>query len=253
MGAFPLEGGAPQNVTIPTPWGTAQATVGRLHGRDVVFLARHGAGHRIPPHRIAHRANVAALASLGVRAALATAATGGLRADLSPGSLLLLDDLIDFTRGRETLTFFERQVVHTDLSQPYSPALRQTLREAAEALGIPLVPRGTYLCADGPRYETPAEVRLFAAWGGDVVGMTGAPEAVLCREAGIHYAAVALVTNPGAGLMDAPVRHEDVEATMAEAGPRLRALLGAAVARLDPDALPVLGPDASIWDEAPPA
>ncbi len=244
VGDFALEGEA-EVVTVPTPWGEGAARLGRLRGRDVAFLARHGAGHRLPPHRINYRANIAALAALNVRAVLATTAVGGLRTDLRPGDLLLLDDLIDFTRDRTGKTFFDGengQVIHADFTRPYSDAVRGAVLEAAALLGTAVRPTGTYLCNDGPRYETPAEVRLFAAWGADVVGMTGVPEATLAREAGLHYAGISLVTNPGAGLSETPLTHEEVESEMRAAGPRLRALLTEAVARIDPATLPTIGP-----------
>jgi 5'-methylthioadenosine phosphorylase len=249
VGQFPLdENDEGRMVSLVTPYGETAARIGRVGGRQVVFLARHGAGHRLPPHRIPYRANICALAALGVRGVLATTAVGGLRADLAPGDFVLLDNFIDFTRdpGRG-MTFFDMpgQVVHTDFSVPYSPELRGALRDAARALDIPLRPTGTYLCGDGPRYETPAEVRLFAQWGADVVGMTGVPEATLAREAGLHYAGVSLVTNPGAGLSPTPLTHAEVEQAMAHAAPRLRSLLLAAVARVDPATLPPVGPGAT--------
>jgi 5'-methylthioadenosine phosphorylase len=237
---------------IATPWGAARVTVGRLRGKPVAFLARHGAGHRLPPHRIPFRANLGALAQLGVRAILATTAVGGLRPDLRPGDFVLLSDFIDFTRGGGW-TFFDSpgRVVHTDFTAPYSEPVRRALAEAAARLAIPLRPTGTYLCASGPRYETPAEVQLFSQWGGDVVGMTGAPEAILAREAGIHYGGVSLVTNPGAGLSPTPLTHAEVEAAMEAAKPRLRDLLAETVSRLDADLLPPTGPGVPLPTAAP--
>lgn len=248
VGDFLLEGGAPEETVVTTPWGAARVRVGALGGKPVAFLPRHGPGHRLPPHRIPHRAHIAALALLGARAVLATAAVGGLRPDLRPGDLVLLDDFIDFTGGEWGRTFFDApgQVVHTDFTAPYSPELRAAALAAARDLRLPLRPRGTYLCADGPRYETPAEVRLFAAWGADVVGMTGVPEAVLAREAGLHYAGVALVTNFGVGLFPEPVRHEEVEAVMRAGGETLRALLAQTIARIDAAELPPIGPGAPL-------
>lgn len=240
---FPLDN-EPEALLVTTGWGEASARVGRLDGKRVVFLARHGAGHKLPPHRINYRANIAALAKLNVRAVLATTAVGGLKRDLKPGTFVLLSDFIDFTPNRTGKTFFDApaQVIHTDFSVPYSSPLRAAVLAAASELGQPIRPTGTYLCADGPRYETPAEVRLFATWGGDVVGMTGVPEATLAREAGLHYAGVSLVTNPGAGLTPAPLTHANVEETMAAGAPRLRDLLVAVVARIEASALPVVGP-----------
>ncbi|MBV9851293.1 MAG: MTAP family purine nucleoside phosphorylase, partial [Armatimonadetes bacterium] len=172
-----LIAGTPE--TVETEYGAALVTRGDLGGgRELAFLARHGPGHRLPPHLINHRANVAALRDLGVRAVFATAAVGSLRRVLAPGDYVLLDDFLDFTQGG-AVTFFDApgNVRHTDFVRPYDPALRETLlREADDDLRPRLHPRGTYLCLSGPRYETPAEVRLFASWGADVVGMTGAPE-----------------------------------------------------------------------------
>lgn len=234
----------PETTTVKTPWGAATAQVGRLSGRKIVFLARHGGGHTVPPHRINYRANIAALVRLGVHAVLATTAVGGLRLDLRPGDFVLLDDLIDFTRDRTGKTFFDSEgnVVHTDFTRPYSDTLRAVVQEAAQAVPVPLRETGTYLCNDGPRYETPAEVRLFAQWGADVVGMTGVPEATLAREAGLHYAGISLVTNPGAGLSPAPLTHAEVEEAMREAAPRLQALLAETISRLDVDSLGPIGP-----------
>jgi 5'-methylthioadenosine phosphorylase len=249
VGQFDLEG-TPVPLTVETPWGVAVAQAGRLRGKDVVFLARHGAGHKIPPHRINYRANIAALVKLGVKAVLATTAVGGLKPELKPGNLLILDDLIDFTRDRTGKTFFDGDhgtpVVHADFTHPYSPPLRALLLGAAEEVGVTVFPTGTYLCNDGPRYETPAEVRMFAQWGGDVAGMTGVPEAQLAREAGIHYAGISLVTNPGAGLSANLLTHAEVEEAMAAAGPKLRALITEAVARLDVTTLPPIGPGVEL-------
>ena len=236
---------APETVVVSTHYGDARATLGNLRGKPVAFLARHGAGHKLPPHRINYRANIAALVKLGVRGVFATTAVGGMHAGMRPGDLVLLDDFIDFTRDREHKTFFDGAggvVVHTDFTRPYSDALRGVVRTAAAACNIALHATGTYLAGDGPRYETPAEVRLFAQWGADVAGMTGVPEATLAREAGLHYAGISLVTNPGAGLSATPLTHTEVEAAMASGSPRLRTLLAEAVHRLDADTLPPIGP-----------
>ncbi len=209
--------GVPESVE--TPFGAAALTRADLGGgRELLFLARHGAGHALPPHRINHRANIAALRALGADAVFATAAVGSLRVGIAPGDFVILDDFLDMTRG-EVVTFFETpgEVTHTDFVHPYDPGLRETLLQSAgPEIAARVHPRGTYLCVSGPRYETPAEVRLFGAWGADVVGMTGAPEAVLCREAGLRYAGVALATNYGTGLLSSsPLSHADVEQQMA--------------------------------------
>lgn len=217
-------------LVIETRFGRAVAARARKSGLEVIFLSRHGETHGLAPHKINYRANIAALVELGVERILATNAVGSLRLDLPPGSLILLSDFLDFTRGRP-LTFWEgvehapSPVVHTDFSEPYCPQLRETLMDAASRVNVKLLPRGIYLCTAGPRYETPAEVRLFAQWGADVVGMTGVPEAVFAREAGLCYAAVGIVTNYAAGLQKAPVAHEEVMSRMATCADEVLELL----------------------------
>lgn len=214
--------------TVTTDYGPAHITRGDLGGgRELIFVARHGAGHKIAPHLINHRANIAALNELGVGAVFATTAVGSLRAEIGPGHFVVLDDFLDFTQGG-VVTFFDApgQVRHTDMGRPYDPALRETLLATAGDVQTTVHPCGTYLCLSGPRYETPAEVRLFAGWGASVVGMTGAPEAILCRELGLPYAGVSLVTNFGCGLAgDEILSHADVEARMAQGRGALAAWL----------------------------
>ena len=204
---------------VQTEYGLASLTrAGLSENAELLFLARHGAGHSLPPHRVNHRANIAALRDLGVNAVFATTAVGSLRPEIAPGDFVILDDFLDFTQG-EPVTFYGEPdgVRHTDFVHPYDPSLRQVLLQTAGPEITPRVhPTGTYLCTSGPRYETPAEVRLFGLWGASVVGMTGAPEAILCREAGLPYAGVALATNYGTGLLSAaPLSHAEVEAEMA--------------------------------------
>ncbi len=244
--------------TVDTPFGRAAVVRASLDTQDLIFLSRHGETHGLAPHLINYRANIAALVQLGVTRVLATNAVGSLRLDLLPGSLVLLSDFIDFTR-RRPLSYFDPpeavasdqssvisdqssvishhspltpSVIHTDFSEPYCRELRATVEEAAVGLDIDLLPRGTYLCADGPRFETPAEIALFAQWGADVVGMTGLPEAVFAREAGLCYAAVAIVTNFAAGLTPHPVDHNEVVARVAQDVDRVRGLLLAALERV---------------------
>lgn len=210
--------GEPAWERIDTPYGEAVVSRTKLEsGRELLFLPRHGPGHRVPPHLINHRANIEALRGQDVRAVIATAAVGALRREYAPGDCLVLDDFIDLTRGPVT-TFYDRigDVRHTDFSVPFDPGVRQALIETFQSENSALHTRGTYLCLSGPRYETPAEVRLFASWGADVVGMTVAPEAVLAREADLAYAAIAISTNYGCGLVDTlPLSHSEVEHRMA--------------------------------------
>ncbi len=215
--------------TIETEYGPASLTRAALgDGIDLLFLARHGAGHSLPPHKINHRANIAALRGLGADAVFATTAVGSLRPEIAPGDFVILDDFLDFTKG-EVVTFYGEpgRVRHTDFVHPYDPSLREILLQAAGPEIMPRVhPTGTYLCTSGPRYETPAEVRLFGQWGASVVGMTGAPEAILCREAGLRYTGVALATNYGTGLLSkSPLSHAEVEREMAASRDLLAAWL----------------------------
>ncbi len=188
--------------SVETPYGPVQVWRTCVEDDEVIFLPRHGPDHHLPPHRVNYRANIKALQQLGVKRVMAAYAVGSLHAAVPPRSLVALDQLLDFTRGRQS-TFYDggaSGVVHTDMTEPFCPALRARLLERAEARGLGIVPRGTYICTEGPRIETAAEVRMFAQLGGDVVGMTGVPEAPLARELGLHYAAVALAINWGAGI-----------------------------------------------------
>jgi 5'-methylthioadenosine phosphorylase len=207
--------------TVKTEYGNASIIRGMQDDVEVVFLARHGTGHKIPPHAINHRANIAALRALEVSQVYATAAVGSLRTDMAPGDFVIVNDFVDFTKGAVT-TFFDKvgDVRHTDFSEPYDPKLRGILIGTAEEVSastgnVRVHSAGTYLCLSGPRYETPAEVRIFSKLGCDVVGMTGSYEAILCREIGLPYASIAIVTNYACGLVDAtPLSHSEVEQQM---------------------------------------
>lgn len=181
---------------------------GSWESEPVLLMPRHGRAHQIPPHRLDHERHVRTLQRLGVEAVFATAAVGSLRSDWGPGTLVVLSDFLDFTRRIYTL--YDQEVIHTDFNEPFSPRLRQALLAASHGEQIPVQPEGVYVSAPGPRYETPAEVRMFRLLGGDVIGMTVAPEAILFKEAGIPYAAVAVVTNLGTGLSLQPLAHEEV-------------------------------------------
>lgn len=194
---------AARRVTMATPYGepSAALTVGRLHGVEVVFLARHGDGHTIAPHRINYRANIQALHDQGVRDVVAVATVGGIRDELAPGSLLVPDQVIDYTHGREA-TFFDgvvQPLQHIDFTRPFHGAMRARLLKAAAASGEAVRDGGVYGATQGPRLETAAEIDRMARDGVDVVGMTGMPEAVLAREKGLDYAMLCVVVNAAAG------------------------------------------------------
>lgn len=201
-GVYDISGAKFREEIIETPYGRARVYRGENEFEDLIFLTRHGASHSIPPHRINYRANIKALEQLGVERVMATFAVGSLKAHIPPRGLVAVDQFLDFTHGRES-TFFgggKEAFAHSIMSYPYCPALRQRLLEAAADIGLKVEPEGTYVCTNGPRLETAAEVRMYAQLGGDVVGMTGVPEAPLARELGLHYAAVAYSINWAAGL-----------------------------------------------------
>lgn len=218
----------PEAHEVSTRWGGATVQVGGLGGRTVAFLPRHGEGHRVPPHRIDYRANVAALGELTDRI-LATAAVGGLDPGVEPGTFVLIDQFLDRTHGRAS-TFFEDEVAHVDVTAPYCPELRAVLAGVAADLDLDARDSGTYVCMQGPRFETAAEIRELRMLGGDVVGMTGVPEVVLARELGLCYATVASITNVAAGLTDRPLSHEEVLEVQAATAERLHRLLRDTVA-----------------------
>lgn len=191
---------------VRTPFGDPSCALsfGRIAGAQVVFLARHGYGHTLPPHRINYRANLWALHHVGVTRVTAVASVGGIGPGFGPGTLALPEQLIDYTHGRAS-TYFEGDesaVTHVDFTQPYDARLRARLRAAAAAVGEPLHDGGVYGCTQGPRLETAAEIRRMARDGCDLVGMTGMPEAVLARELELPYATLAVVVNHAAGLGD---------------------------------------------------
>jgi 5'-methylthioadenosine phosphorylase len=182
-------------------------------GGEFAFLPRHGEGHTSPPHKINYRANVMALKQCGVERIIAVASVGSLREGIRPGDFVLLDQFLDFTRARPFTFYDEGPVVHTDVTEPFCAEVRSCV------LGMPLEgvtvhPGGTYVCAEGPRFETAAEIRMFAMLGGDVVGMTLVPEVVLARELGMCYAGLAAVTNYAAGISTERVSHVEVLAAM---------------------------------------
>jgi 5'-methylthioadenosine phosphorylase len=201
-GFYGIPGAVFREQVVETPFGRALVFQGEDAFADLFFMARHGIHHSVPPHRINYRANIKALESLGVQRVLATFAVGSLRMSIPPLALVAIDQFLDFTQNRAS-TFYDDErlgFAHTDMTNPLCGGLRSGLLRLAGARGLNVVPSGTYVCTNGPRLETAAEIRMFAQLGGDVVGMTGVPEIPLARELGLHYAAVAYVINYGAGM-----------------------------------------------------
>ena len=217
--------------TVRTPYGepSAALTFGRIGGHEVVFLARHGDDHTIPPHEINYRANIWALHALGVKNVMAIAAVGGIRSDLQPGVLVVPDQIIDYTHGRAA-TFFtgaDLGLRHIDFTQPYCQPLRAACLSAAQQAGVTATDGGVYAATQGPRLETAAEINRLEHDGADMVGMTGMPEAALARELGLCYAAIAVVVNhaAGRGTSIEEVRLADFSEVMQRAMTRVRSVL----------------------------
>jgi len=191
---------------VRTPYGDASQPLifGKLAGVDVVFLARHGGGHTIPPHAINYRANIWALHSVGVKSLLAVAAVGGIAKTLEPGDIVLPHQIIDYTNGRDNSYYdgVARPVMHVDFTHPYAEKLREACKKAASNINQSIHDGGVYACAQGPRLETAAEIDRYERDGASIIGMTGMPEAVLARELEIAYAAVCPIANAAAGRGD---------------------------------------------------
>ena len=217
---------------IRTPFGepSGALTFGRIGCQEVVFLARHGYGHTIPPHRVNYRANIWALArEAKAEGIVSVASVGGIRPDLAPGTVIVPDQIIDYTWGRH-VTYHEGSdgpVVHIDFTEPYDGGLRRRLLESAARAGQEVVDGGVYATTQGPRLETSAEINRYERDGADVVGMTGMPEASLARELEIPYAAVCAVANWAAGRGDSAHRisFERIEETLQVALGRVRSVI----------------------------
>lgn len=221
---------------IKTPYGDSSARLRQIRYRDAefCFLPRHGDGHRLPPHKINYRANIWALKQVGIQSVLAVNAVGGIRDDCGSGVIVLPDQIIDYSYGREH-SFYDGgdgNLDHIDFGEPFCPLLREQLMAAAGRLSQPLVTGATYACTQGPRLETAAEVRRLARDGADVVGMTMMPEAALARELGLKYASVCLVVNPAAGLSPEPITMADIERVIAAGMTSVKQLLAQTISAL---------------------
>ena len=197
-GLYALEGlAAAAEVRLETPWGEPSDAflVGELSGVPVAFLARHGRGHRIPPSSLNFRANVWGFRMLGCDALISTSACGSMKEAYRPADVVLPDQFVDMTRGRASTFFDDGCVAHVSMADPVCPALLRMLERAGRETGASLHAGGTYLCIDGPQFSSRAESNLYRSWGVDVVGMTNATEAKLCREAEVCYASLAMVTD----------------------------------------------------------
>lgn len=221
-----------ESVQTETRYGVPSGPVriGMLAGRRVAFLARHGEGHSLPPHKINYRANLAALKQAGATRILALNTVGGITDGFGPRVLACPDQIIDYTWGRESTIWDGEgggEALHVDFGDPYTPLLRRRILDAARVTGVAVVDGGCYGATQGPRLETKAEIARLRRDGCDLVGMTGMPEAALAREFGLEYACLAIVANWAAGCGDAAeITLDEVLANVAAASAGLPELVG---------------------------
>ncbi len=229
---------AADEVKVDTPYGEPSdvLTIGDVAGRRVAFLPRHGRDHRFPPHRIPYRANLWALRSAGVRQVLAPSAIGSLTPEYGPGTLVIPDQLVDRTTGREHTYYEADKAIHVPFADPYCPHGRTAAVAAARAGGWPAAETGTLVVINGPRFSTRAESQWYARQGWTVIGMTGHPEAALARELALCYTSLGLVTDTDAGVIEGEgVTQEEVFREFGKNVARLRDLVLAIIAALPED------------------
>lgn len=195
-----------------TPYGETKVSVGYYNDEEIAFIPRHGSGHSVPPHLINYRANIWALKELGVENIMATTAVGSLHFENKPGQFVLASQFLDFTKNRYS-TFFEggeQGVTHCDMTLPYCPDLRKAIEATAKEKEFTVYNGGVYVCSEGPRFETAAEIAMFKLLGGHLIGMTSVPEVCLARELGMCYANISIVTNFAAGISPNILTHSEV-------------------------------------------
>jgi 5'-methylthioadenosine phosphorylase len=219
-------------IQIGTPYGIPpKIFLGNLDEKHIAFLPRHGKNQAVPPHRINYRANIYALYLLGVERIIATNAVGAINENFKPGDLVIPHDFVDFTKSRPATFYENAPVTHIDLTQPYCPQTRASLIRTAKQQKINTWNNAIMVCTEGPRLETPAEIETYRKLGGDVVGMTGVPEAVLSRELEICYATVCFVTNMAAG-MQKRLSASEAKKIAQKTGPLIEKLLSETIKKL---------------------
>ena len=220
-------------VPLSTPYGEPSDVyrIGKAAEIDIVFLPRHGSKHHIQPHKINYRANIWGFRELGVKKILSIGASGGISRNVEPGGIAVLDQIIDLTSGRNSTFYDEAEVVHIDFTEPFCPDLRSHILGAAEEAGIQAISKATYICVNGPRLETAAEIRAFSFLGADLVGMTAMPEAVLARELELCFAGISVVTNYAAGITGKKLTTTEVIESMKDSAVKVKAVLKAFFSR----------------------
>lgn len=216
-----------EDVTLITRYGPLRGRITEHAGQRLFLIQRHSRGHKTPPHLVNYRAMAAGLQELSARFCLATAAVGSLDPDMGPGSFAVCRDFLDVSNRQPTL--YDRVVRHVDFTLPMGSAARTALIEETPGAATT---NAVYVCVNGPRYETPHEIQTYRNWGGTVVGMTAASEAIVMREAGIDYACISIVTNFASGISPGPLDHSEVTDVMNDRGAEVVAILLRAAARL---------------------
>ena len=216
-----------KKMIVQTPYGPTEVNMGKINGNQVIFIARHGVGHSVPPHKVNYRANIWALKSLGTEEIFATTAVGSLNPKMKAGHFVVCDQVLDFTKSRVNTFFYGdgKPVVHVDFTNPYCPVLREKVINILKDLKYTYHKTGCYVCAEGPRFETAAEIRMYAQMGGDLVGMTNMPESILAREAEMCYTNCSIVTNMGAGISKTPLSHSEVVEAMNESSKKMESII----------------------------
>jgi 5'-methylthioadenosine phosphorylase len=192
---------ATETKVVETEYGSVEVSLLSIGDKTVAFIPRHSKGHTCPPHKINFKANIMALKEIGVNQIMATNAVGSLDIDIGPGSIVLPDDFLDFTVNRDR-TFYDNEVIHIDMTEPFCNRLRGAILANSDCVNGPVVDGGTIVCTEGPRFETPAEIRMFKMLGGDLVGMTGLPEVTLAREREMCYNSICIVSNYASGISE---------------------------------------------------
>ncbi len=219
-----------EKVKLNTPYGAPsdEYVVGKIGDRGAVFLARHSREHSIPPHKVNYRANIWGFRTLGVKRIIAVNAVGGIRDDFCPGDIVIPNQIIDFTKNRQHTFYDGPEVYHIDFSEPYCPEMRK----AVLSIDNTVHDGGTYACTEGPRLETPAEIAFLKLAGGDMVGMTGMPEASLAKELTLCYLCIAVITNYAAGISTTRLTTTEVIETMKASTERVKLLISELIKNL---------------------
>jgi len=195
--------GESKKVQLETPYGSPPPiSIGLMGKEEIAFLPRHGPKHDLPPHKVNYRANIHSLKQIGVERIIATNAVGAINETYAPGDFVVPSDILDFTRSRVGTFFESAPVTHVDVTEPYCRQISSILADCCRAIKVQVRDKAVMVATEGPRYETPAEIRMLRQLGGDIVGMTGAPEVFLARELEMCYSAVCFVSNKAAGMQE---------------------------------------------------